>query len=140
MKRHGYDGLPAHCFWKDSVADRPAAEVDPVVRAKFALTRTDKIVTAGSCFAQHISNFLRGAGFAYLVTETAHPLFADEAEARAYGYGVFSARYGNIYTPRQWLQLLQRAYGEFTPAETLWPGEGGRALDRSAPPSSRAAS
>ena len=29
-----------------------------------------------------------------------------------FGYGLFSARYGNVYTTRQLLQLLQRATGE----------------------------
>ncbi len=127
MKRHGYDGLPAHCFWKDSIADIAPAEIDPVVRTKFTLSPQDKIATAGSCFAQHISNFLCGTGFHFLVTESAHPLFADQAPA--FNYGVFTARYGNVYTPRQWLQLLQRAYGAFTPAESFWPGKDGRALD-----------
>ena len=34
-----------------------------------------------------------------------------------HGYGIYSARFGNIYTARQLLQLIQRAYGEFVPVE-----------------------
>jgi len=37
-----------------------------------------------------------------------------------YGYSMYSARYGNVYSPRQLLQLLQRSVGEFNPKETAW--------------------
>jgi hypothetical protein len=36
------------------------------------------------------------------------------------GHGVFTARYGNIYTSQQLLQLLRRAFGRFTPKEDVW--------------------
>ena len=68
----------------------------------------DRIATAGSCFAQHISRSLSGAGFRYLVTEPA-PEGMDAAAAAAANYGTYSARYGNIYTARQLKQLLERA-------------------------------
>ncbi|MDZ4842748.1 MAG: GSCFA domain-containing protein [Hyphomicrobium aestuarii] len=41
-------------------------------------------------------------------------------------FGVFSARYGNIYTPRQLLQLFQRSYGMFEPSDRSWRGPNGR--------------
>ena len=44
-------------------------------------------------------------------------------------YGVFSARYGNIYTSRQLLQTIQRAYGLFTPQDDAWPAADGRMVD-----------
>jgi len=41
---------------------------------------------------------------------------------------VYSARYGNVYTSRQLLQLLRRAYGRFIPADDVWE-ESGRFFD-----------
>jgi hypothetical protein len=40
--------------------------------------------------------------------------------ANAHQYGIFSARYGNVYTVRQAVQLLDRAFGNFAPAEDVW--------------------
>ena len=99
--RHAFDGRPNASFlteigWRGSIAGVPIAEVDPVVSAKFRITKSDRVVTAGSCFAQHIARHLKENGFAYFVTETAHPLF-DKHLLKDYGYGIFSARYGNIY-------------------------------------------
>jgi hypothetical protein len=51
------------------------------------------------------------------------------AEARARGYRLFSARYGNVYTARQLLQLIERAYGRFTPADRVWERPDGRFAD-----------
>jgi hypothetical protein len=42
---------------------------------------------------------------------------------------VFSARYGNIYTPRQLRQLVDRASGTFRPKEDVWLGEDGCLID-----------
>ena len=47
-----------------------------------------------------------------------------EETARAFGYHLFSARYGNIYTTRQLLQLLQEASGKATPANIIWERNG----------------
>ncbi len=128
MARHPYTSLPAHCFWRDAVAAPNGEDVDPVVRAKFTITAKDKVATAGSCFAQHIARHLASSGFHYLVTETAHPLVAAADPAR-FGYGVFTARYGNVYSTLQLAQLLQRAYGVFTPQEMVWSDDGGRIYD-----------
>ena len=128
MPRHAYVDLPAHCFWRESVATPPPQAVDPVVGAKFRIARSDRVATAGSCFAQHIARWLASAGFTYLVTETAHPAIGAHF-FKDFNYGVFTARFGNVYTARQLRQLLARAYGEFSPAEELWDGEGGRAVD-----------
>ena len=69
------------------------------------------IATAGSCFAQHIGRALRGRGLGYLDLEPP-PAFLTEDEANRLGYGLYSCRYGNIYTVRQLLQLFQEAHGE----------------------------
>jgi hypothetical protein len=128
MADHPYKSLPAYCFWRGSIAGPALEEVDPVVAGKFKLTKSDRIVTAGSCFAQHIASHLQKNGFTYLVTENAHPLFAPHL-VKDYNYGVFSARYGNVYTSRQLVQLLERAYGLFEPKEVYWQRADGRYVD-----------
>ena len=127
MSKHPYETLPSHCFWSRSIARKSPAEVDPVVAGKFLIRHSEPVVTAGSCFAQHIARHLVANGFRFLVTERAHPMVARHAAD--YGYGEFSARYGNIYTSRQLLQLLQRAYGRFTPVEDFWERADGRLID-----------
>ncbi len=62
-----------------------------------------------------------------MVKERPHPLTQKEEQDK-YGYGMFSARYGNIYTSRQLLQLFDRAYGKYTPVEDIW-SEDGRYFD-----------
>ncbi|MGH1453155.1 MAG: GSCFA domain-containing protein [Paracoccaceae bacterium] len=119
-----YAGLPDHCFWSRTHRGKDIGDIDPVVKGQFTLKPKMKIATAGSCFAQHIAKHLQGQGYNYFVTEKAHPIIADQV-ARAFGYGVFSARYGNLYTTRQLLQLARRAYGEFQPKEDIWEVEGG---------------
>ena len=106
-----------------SVAQVDPKLLDPVVGFPFRLSPSDKVVILFSCFAQHIARHLKESGFNFLVTETAHPLLG-RATAEAYGYGVFSARYGNVYTSRQLLQLIQRAYGHFAPQEAVWSSDG----------------
>jgi hypothetical protein len=76
-------------------------------------------LTAGSCFAQHVARFLATSGFNFLVTEVANPAVGSRVGAE-HNYGLFTARYGNIYTARQLLQLLHRAYGSFEPASVFW--------------------
>jgi hypothetical protein len=127
MAKHPYETIPAYASWRRAFQDVPMSEVDPVARFPFKVGPTDKVATAGSCFAQHIARRLRAGGFTYFVTEPGHPLLGEKLRAE-FGYGVFSARYGNIYTTRQLLQLFARCYGEFVPAEDVWR-ERGRFLD-----------
>jgi hypothetical protein len=121
---HPYRDLPDHAFWRRAVAGPAMGDVDPVTAVPFRIQPTDRIATAGSCFAQHIARTLREAGLAPLVTETAHPMAPPELATR-YGYGIYTARTGNIYTARQLLQLFDRAHGEFLPREDVWEVEGG---------------
>lgn len=128
MSDHPYRDFPDHHFWRRAISDLPASEVDPVVSAPYRIDRDQRIATAGSCFAQHVARYVRNAGLNFLVTETAHPITPPDL-AEAYGYGLFTARYGNIYTARQLLQLFQRAYGQFTPREDVWLESDGRFTD-----------
>jgi hypothetical protein len=110
--RHPYLGQPDTAFWSRAVARgwdaralvSPAA---PLLRAD------DRIMSAGSCFAANIIPFFETAGFAYVRTE-----YADAADR--YGYHLYSAAYGNIYTARQLRQLLERVCGAFRPVEDRW--------------------
>lgn len=118
-RKHPYADLPARQFWKQAIQKVAAGEVDPVGPAGFVIEPITRVATAGSCFAQHISHRLKQRGFNYLQSESV-PVTLSPAEATRQHYGVYSARYGNVYTPRQLLQLLARACGEFTPAEPAW--------------------
>jgi hypothetical protein len=78
----------------------------------------------GSCFAQHLARHIRRLGLTYYVAECAAPSLSA-AEASARGFEVFSARYGNIYTVRQAVQLFDRSFGAFTPADAVWQKDEG---------------
>lgn len=128
-RTHPYFGRPDYQFWKSASGSRLSSELDPVVSTSFRINSDAKIVTAGSCFAQHVARHLSQAGFTHHVTEPGHPIISKEARD-AFNYGVFSARYGNIYTARQLHQLLKRAYGLFTPVEQAWTrARGGGVVD-----------
>lgn len=123
MAQHPYRSLPDSAYWRRAVA-APGAEVDPVAGAFVRIDAATKVATAGSCFAQHVARHLAASGFNYLVTESAHPIVPEDA-ARAAGYGVYTARYGNIYTTLQLVQTFDRAYGNFVPAEDVWAAPDG---------------
>jgi hypothetical protein len=123
-----YRGLPAHQYWRQSIAETPGPEVDPVVAAPFTITRRTAIATAGSCFAQHIARTLKQAGYNHMVVEPPPPELSP-AQVEAGHWGAFSARYGNLYTARQLVQLIERAEGRFRPADTAWRRPDGRWVD-----------
>jgi hypothetical protein len=97
----------------------PLDQFDPLQSFPFRIEKEDKVATAGSCFAQHIARRLNGQGFNYLVTEPGHPIANQELRSK-YGYGVFSARYGNIYTARQLVQLFDEAFEQRQPELDVW--------------------
>jgi hypothetical protein len=128
MADHPYRNLPDKAFWRRSVAAAKPHTVDPVGAFDLRLTPETRVATAGSCFAQHIARHLRNSGFNYYVTERGHPIIPESVRGR-HNYGMFSARYGNIYTARQLLQLFLRAYGRFSPLEDAWFEQDGSVLD-----------
>jgi hypothetical protein len=123
MSDNPYADAPGYRRWRQAVAQTPASDVDPVIKLPFTIAPADRIVSAGSCFAQHIARHLLQNGFNYLITETAHPILSAEV-AESFGYGLYSARYGNIYTARQLLQLFQRVYGRYCPRDDVWEDNG----------------
>src|SRR5581483_11293590 len=128
MSQHPYKSLPGKAFWRLAVAGPSMADVDPVGTFGLTIDENTKVATAGSCFAQHIARYLKNSGFCYYVAEPGHPILPPGARSRQ-NYGLFSARYGNIYTARQLWQLFQRAYGQFVPAEDVWEKEPGVFVD-----------
>lgn len=114
-----YTTLPDKAFWRRAVARLPRDQVDPVGDFRLRIDVDTRVATGGSCFAQHIARHLSQAGYFHLVTEPGHPILASEVR-RASNYGLFSCRYGNIYTARQLVQLFDRAYGRFEPEEDVW--------------------
>lgn len=126
-KQHPYSDLPPQAFWRSGVSQKDALDFSDLYRPRFAITRESAIAAAGSCFAQHIARQFKTRHFAFLDVEPPPPQLPREQWA-AFGYDLYSARYGNVYSPRQLLQLFQRAYGEFKPRETVWR-TGGRYYD-----------
>jgi hypothetical protein len=118
-----YRGLPDHQFWSRAVAWQGPGQIDPMT-SDHPIAPGAKVVTMGSCFAQHIARSLHGLGLTYHVAE-APPADMPAAEAKLRNYGVFSARYGNVYTARQGRQLFERAFGHFSPVDDVWEAAGG---------------
>lgn len=115
-----YSDLPTTSYWRRSVSKEARHSLDPALDAPFKLSKLDKVATAGSCFAQHISKALTKNDFTYLVTEQ------GPSERQ---FGVFPAHFGNIYSTRQLLQLFDRAYGLFEPYDSVWREDGGNFID-----------
>jgi GSCFA family protein len=123
-KNRPYDSLPLHGWWRRAVADISASEINPALRGDFKITRKTRIATAGSCFAQELSKAATKRGYESYIVEKGPPGLREENRLD-YGYGLFSARYGNIYTTRQLVQLMDRAYGRFDSADVAWRGKTG---------------
>ena len=118
-----YRGLPDTSFWSRAVSFPQHGQVDPVSNSRI-ISPLEKVATIGSCFAQHLARQIQASGLNYFVTERT-PAGMSPQLAAASNYGTFSARYGNVYTVRQALQLFDMAFGDFEPVETVWSAKGG---------------
>lgn len=117
-----YKGLSDYCFWSRSMASQHPGQIDPVT--KFAeILPSHKVATMGSCFAQHLAKHIISSGLNYYIPELAPSRMSEQIAAHK-NYGVFSARYGNIYTVRQAVQLFDRAFGDFSPIDDVWERNG----------------
>ncbi len=117
-----YKSMPSRQYWSRSVS----RDYDPASVGTFAtplITRDDRVITAGSCFAANLVPYLEDHGLTYLRTEPRHPVFA-QLPADNFSYDKFSAAFGNVYTVRQLLQLIERCTGVFSPLEDRWHIEG----------------
>ena len=117
-----YMTLPRQSYWRTASGAWRKNDLSRVYAPKTAIDRSTKIATAGSCFAQHIARALRGRGYRFMDVEPA-PDELPEAQRAAHGYGLFSARYGNIYSTRQLLTLVQAAFGARELTE-VWEKDG----------------
>lgn len=128
--KNPYANAADHQFWRRGAASKPFHQLDYVVDPKFTIDPGTRVATAGSCFAQHISRKLSAIGFNYFVPERGESLSPEERARRQ--FGVFSARYGNLYTVRQLLQLFDEAFSGETRAEA-WQRADGRWVDACRP-------
>ncbi|EGV28541.1 GSCFA domain protein [Thiorhodococcus drewsii AZ1] len=123
-----YTNLPKTSFWSAAVAKSATTVPQNLYKKKWSIDKKDQIATAGSCFAQHIGRHLREN--AYRVMDVEPPpqglLITDQ---KRFGFSIYSARYGNIYTVRQLLQLAKEAFSEWLPGEIVWEGKNGRYYD-----------
>lgn len=120
---HPYSDLPAHAFWKTGVADRAGQPFERLWAPRFPLDAQTRFATAGSCFAQRISRWLRANGCSWVDTEPAPTGLPAEA-VEAGGWGVFSFRTANIYTVSQLQQWVGWALGDSQPPDEVWEEDG----------------
>jgi hypothetical protein len=112
-----YNDLPERAFFRNDILRQGNLDVAP--EANFQLTPDSRVVSAGSCFAARIATFIQSSGVNYLKSDdrlaSRLPEIQEETDS------LFSLRYGNIYTARHLLQLLQRSVGllTVTPPTTL---------------------
>ena len=118
-----YSELPSSAFWKSGVVKENPYEINNIYKKKFNIKPNAKIATAGSCFAQHISRHLKKNGYQVIDEERA-PSGLTEDLHQKHGFSLYSARYGNIYTVKQLLQLAQEVVGERKPQNYIWQKNG----------------
>lgn len=118
-----YADLPPQRFWRSGVSETHPLLVENLYKKKFSIGQLDKIATAGSCFAQHVSNHLQKNGFSVMDVEPP-PSMLSEDVAKGFGYKIYSARYGNIYTVRQLLQLARDAESGAVNENEVWQKDG----------------
>jgi hypothetical protein len=114
-----YENLSNKAFWKSGVVDEDPLNIQSLYKKKFNLDQDTSIASAGSCFAQHISKYLLSNGFDVIDKEKA-PQGLPEKLKSSYGYNMFSARFGNIYSVKQLLQLTKEAAGLLDPKDYIW--------------------
>ncbi|MEL6620403.1 MAG: GSCFA domain-containing protein [Pseudomonadota bacterium] len=120
---HPYENMGPQAYWKTGVADPGAHGLTGLWTPKFNIQPAHRIVTAGSCFAQHIGRALADRGYGWTDCEPAPPYLRGE-DARRFGYNVFSFRTGNIYTPAMLEQWLELAYGARDEVTEVWEQDG----------------
>jgi hypothetical protein len=118
-----YSNLPFKSFWNKGVSSSDPFSPSGLYKKKFDISNDDLIATAGSCFAQHIAKGLRKNGYRVLDVELP-PEWLPLSNHAEFGYGLYSARYGNIYTVAQLVQLISEANGESSPGEYIWHKNG----------------
>lgn len=116
--KNPYKNSADYQMWRRAVSRVESHDINPVTKPRFQIDVADRLATAGSCFAQHISKRISEIGFNYYCPEMNEDL--DATEAKKQNYGVFSARYGNIYTVQQLNQLFQESVDGQPKHEMFW--------------------
>lgn len=119
MTNNPYKDLPDRAFWKRAVASRHYEDLESLWEPP-AVVGTEKFATAGSCFAQHIGRQIAQRGKANYMDLEPAPLFLPASEHEDFGYGIYTCRYGNIYTTRQLLQISEEALGKRQVSRHVW--------------------
>lgn len=114
-----YLNRPEVTFWKTAVAIKEWSEIYPISTRNPFMKRDMKIATAGSCFAQKVSSYIKSNKSINFL----------ELETISAGQPVFSARYGNIYTARQLLELIVEAESGVPENSCAVQREDGRFVD-----------
>lgn len=125
---HAYSTLPPRTSWRTTIADAGAFDIADRFTPKLSFAAGTRFASGGSGFAQYLGRELKQRGLPYIDAEPA-PDFMSAEDAAAFGYGVYSARYGPINTSRQLLQLIQRAFFDAAPEDGVWKTPGGRWVD-----------
>ncbi len=123
MTNSPYEDLPGRAFWRSGVAGCSPLDLRDIYARRWAIEPDWQIATAGSCFAQHIARYMKSAGFSVLDAEP-KPNGLPDAAAALFGYQIYSARYGNIYTARQLLQLIREALHGERRHDLIWEKDG----------------
>lgn len=118
-----YENISTSAFWKTAVGLVAPSAISGLSKPKQKIARSEPIGTAGSCFAQHVARELRERGYNLVDVEPPPPILPPERHSE-FGFGLFSARYGNIYTAVQLKQLILRATKRFVAVEQVWETDG----------------
>jgi hypothetical protein len=121
-----YLGLPWQQRWRASLEQGGATTAEIDCGRRFTFDACQAFATAGSCFGQHLSRHLVARGVRVIQSESRHPLVP---EGSGHGYGVFSARYGNIYSARHLRELFEQALGHRPPIGEFAQRPDGRWVD-----------
>lgn len=121
--KNPYTDLPNSQYWRTAVGERSPFQIEGLWRPKFKIKPRTHIITAGSCFAQHIGRALKNRGYRWVDAEPA-PVHMSEQAKLDYHYGTFSFRTGNIYTPKMLYQWVSWAAEESEAPKVLWQKDG----------------
>jgi hypothetical protein len=125
-KINPYTYLDETKFWNKYISNRFLGEVLATEGLKkFTILAESKVMTMGSCFAQHVSNFLKTQGNNFYVSELNLGNKTANLVDSKNGYGIFTARYGNIYNLKQANQLLQNAISQDIEFGEIWSENNG---------------
>ncbi len=120
---HPYRQQPDKAFWSKTVAVQSGPDLNQLWDPKFHVRPETRVSAFGSCFAQHFGRALEAKGYNWLRTEPPPVGMSDTAQ-RAFGYNVFSARTGNIYTTSLLRQWVSWAAGNQEMPEEVWQSNG----------------